>query len=305
MHVLSSRLPFLLLVILAPCLAASPMRAQEPPRQLPWGDPQAMFEQIFGKEGEADEKALAEIEVSIREEQQIGKRAVDAYLRNLKGQRMRVVTRGKEVEYLRRLVEKIQPMMENPEHCPTIHVYLVLSPRCDARVFPGGHFVFFRGLLETARNEAALIGVVGHEVSHLDRGHLTRRIKQMKLAEETFAGRGKPTSMEKFFAAGGVMMRTWLRPFRPEHEKEADLDGARWSYRAGYDCREMAKLFLRLHERRQNPAFVMPEFFRSHPEDLDRHRAVMEHYRKLQEENPNDKLHVGGENLRRRIARER
>ena len=274
-----------------------------PPQPPPWTDPQAMFDNLFGKEGDVDEKVLAEIEVSAREEQQVGKSAVEAYLADLKRQRLRVVERGKDIEYLRRLAERLHPMMDRRKRYPAIKVYLVLSDRCDARSFPGGHLVFFRGLLETADNEAALIGIVGHELSHLDRGHHTRRIKQMKLAERTFSGRQGAISMDKSFAVGGVMMRAWLRPFRSDYEKEADMDGARWSYRAGYDCREMAKLFLKLHERSGNLKLPVPEFFRSHPAVPDRHRAIMEEYQRLQAEKPKDALHIGKENLRRRTVR--
>ena len=108
--------------------------------------------------------------------------------------------------------------------------------------------------------------------------------------------------MKDFFVVGGVMMRTWLRPFRPEYETEADLDGARWSFLAGYDCREMAKLFLELLDRHRNGKLPIPEFFRSHPAELDRHQAIMDEYRKLQAEKPNDNLYIGTDNLRKRIA---
>jgi len=295
--------PNRLIVILAcffgmPCIAES---APQPP-QPPWANPQAMFETIFGAEGEVDEKVLAEIEVSAREEQQTGKKAVEAYLGQLKAQRQRVVRRGKDVEYLRALVEELQPMMNQRERYPKIEIYLVLSDHCDARCFPGGYLVFFRGLLESAENEAALIGIVGHELSHLDRGHQTRRIKQMKLAERTFSGRAGAMTPDKFFTVGSVMMRAWLRPFRPDYEREADLDGARWSYQAGYDCREMAKLFLQHHERAGNPNLPIPEFFRSHPAGPERHQAIMEEYERLQAETPKGNLVIGEENLRTRAV---
>jgi len=279
--------------------AAAPPRG-EPQQTPPWADPQAMFEQLFGKEGEVDEKVLAEIKVTAEEERQIGKKAVEAYLAHLKRQRLRVVERGKDVEYLQQLVKTLQPMMKNHKRYPSIRVYLVLSSHCDARCFPGGHLVFFRGLLESAGNEAALVGIVGHELSHLDRGHQTRRIKQMKLAQRTFSGREGAMAMKKFFEVGSVMMRAAMRPFRPDYEKEADEDGARWSYQAGYDCREMAGLFLKVHQRGGNARLAVPEFFRSHPAAPDRHRAVMEQYKRLQADSPNDHLHVGEENLRRR-----
>lgn len=282
-------------------IAESVAQRVDPP-QPPWADPQSMFEAIFGAEGEVDAKTLAEIEVSPQEERQIGKQTVDAYLDQLRAEGLRVVKRGKDIDYLRSLVEKIHPRMSQHDRYPQIDVSLVLSDRCDARCFPGGYLVFFRGLLESAENEAALIGMVGHELSHLDRGHQTRRIQQMKLAERTFSGRSGAMAPEKFFAVGGVMMRAWLRPFRPDYERQSDLDGARWSYQAGYDCREMASLFLRQDQRDGNLDLRIPEFFRSHPAGRDRHQAIMEEYERMQRDSPREDLATGEENLRTRVA---
>ena len=279
---------------MAPCLTAA-----EPPF---WADPQAMFENLFGQEGQLDERLLAEIEVTGRDERRIGRQLVDAYLTELRRQGLGVTTRGRDIVYLRQLVAKLQPMMTQKERYPAIDIWLVLSDRCDAQSFPGGHLVFFRGLLESAGNEAALIGIVGHELSHLDRGHHTRRIQQVKLTERTFSGRPAAMSMDKFFATGMVMMRAWMRPFRIEYEREADVDGARWSYQAGYDCREMAQLFLRLQQRGDLVDLPVPEFFRSHPAATDRHQAILQEYHRLQAEMPKAQLVVGEENLRRRTA---
>lgn len=124
----------------------------------PWADPEAMFEAMFGEEGEVDAKTLAEIEVFPREERQIGKQAVEAYLNRLQAQGLRVVRRGEDVEYLRSLVDKLHPLMSQRERYPEIEIALVLPDRCDARCFPGGYLVFFRGMLDLPENEAALIG---------------------------------------------------------------------------------------------------------------------------------------------------
>ena len=84
-----------------------------------------------------------------------------------------------------------------------------------------------------------------------------------------------------------------LRPFRADYEREADLDGARWSYQAGYDCREMARLFLQHEQRKAARDRAIPEFFRSHPTGADRHQAIMKEYERLQGENPRDDLVKG------------
>jgi predicted Zn-dependent protease len=296
----------LLLTGVQPCRWVRPLPAAEPRRvaaDQAFADPKMIFERLFGEEREEDQQALAGIEVSLREERQMGERAVRAYLEQLEQQKIRVVTRGKDVEYLRGLVETIRPLMTNSKRYRQIDVYLALSSRCDARSFPGGTLVFFRGLLEAAESEAAVVGIVGHELAHLDRGHHLWRLRRIKLAERTFAQGGRAFSPERFFTVGSMMLKVWTRPFRPELEAEADRDGARWAYLAGYDPREMARLLLHLADRRQDPALPLPDFLRSHPAPEGRHQAILELYDQLQQEQPKQKLYIGKENLRRRITR--
>jgi predicted Zn-dependent protease len=147
-----------------------------------------------------------------------------------------------------------------------------------------------------------LVGIVGHELSHLDRGHQLARVRRMKLAERTFSSGDRSLSPEEFFAAGTTVLRAWTRPFQPEDEVEADRDGATWAYRTGYDPREMARLFENLQRRQAADRIPLPDFLRSHPLPLDRHGAIMGLYQELQREQPSQDLYVGRENLRRRVA---
>jgi predicted Zn-dependent protease len=296
----------LALVVAATCVCAAALIAGEhkpPATDHVFPDPQTFFERLFGPQRDEDRQALAAIEISPQEERQMGEWAVTAYLEYLKQQKIRVVTRGRDVEYLRALVETIRPLLTNSKRYPRINVYLALSSRCEARSFPGGTLVFFRGLLEAAESEAAVVGIVGHELAHLDRGHHLWRLRRIKLAERTFSQSGKGFSPDRFFQAGSMMLQVWTKPFRPELEAEADRDGARWAYLAGYDPREMARLFLELGKRRNNSPRLLPEFLRSHPAPEGRHQAIMELYDQLQQEQPKKKLYIGKENLRRRMPR--
>jgi predicted Zn-dependent protease len=100
-----------------------------------------------------------------------------------------------------------------------------------------------------------------------------------------------------------MLLQVWTRPFRPELEAEADRDGARWAYAAGYDPRETARLFLKLRDRGKDLPAALPSFLQSHPAAEGRHRAIMELYDQLQQEKPQQKLYIGKENLRRRVPR--
>ncbi len=291
-----------------PCLFASLLLAAEPPRPGPldgFADPAEMFQRMFGQPSEEQRKALETIPVSIREETRMGEAAVKAYLADLRRQGVRVVSRGQNVEYLRDLVDTIRPLMKQGRRYPTIRIYVAQSSVCDARSFPGGTLIFFRGLLELADSEAAVAGIVGHELSHLDRGHQLLRVRRVKLAEQTFSGNAGGFTPQRFMAAGTNFARLWTRPFQPEAETEADRDGATWAYRAGYDPREMAKLFLKLRKGAQHPAAPLPDFLRSYPLPENRHRQILDLYGQLQQAKPSDKLYRGRENLRRRISRSR
>jgi predicted Zn-dependent protease len=258
---------------------------------------------MFGEPNEQEKQKLARIEVLPQEERKIGDAAADSYIEQLKQRGIRVVSRGPIVEYLRDLVNTIRPLMRNRQRYPRIKVLYANSPECEARSFPGGMLVFHRGLLDSCTNEAALIGIVGHELSHLDRGHHLWRIRRIKLARQMFSGQRQTFSLAEFFDSGTTVMHMWTRPFAPELEAEADHDGATWAYQAGYDPREMARLFASLNERR--PGIPLPGFLKSHPAPLDRSRAVMSLYAELQQTNAKEDLYIGTENLRRRVARVR
>ncbi|MBI2824378.1 MAG: M48 family metalloprotease [Planctomycetia bacterium] len=269
-----------------------------------FADPSAMFQRFFGPAGKEDQAQLEAVEVSPAEEEHFGRTAADAYLADQRRGGFKVLTKANEVEYLRDLVEILHPLLRNADRYERIHVYLVDSETTDARSFPGGFLVFHRGMLDFAESEAALVGVVGHELSHLDHGHQLAQVKRMKLAERTFAGQtGKPPAFEDFMQAGRQMMSIWARPFSPEDESQADQDGAKWAHKAGYDPRELAALFAKMQRRAAGKAPAGIEFFRTHPSPEDRQQAVLKLAHQLRREKPREALYVGKENLRRRVSR--
>jgi predicted Zn-dependent protease len=269
------------------------------------GSPNEFFEQMFGKSTPEEAQELETIKIPLRDEREFGQPQVEAFLAQLKEQGLRAVRKGKDVEYLQKLVATIHPFMKNARRYDKLTIYVVDSPRVDARAFPGGTLFFFKGLLTFAENEAALIGIVGHELSHLDRGHLLLPLKRGKLMERKLADGSAGFDSQKFFSSGTSMMRLMGRPFRPEDEAEADRDGAAWAYRGGYDPRETAALFARLHQRDNDPKIPFASFFRTHPYSDDRREAILKQFDELQAADPKEKLYRGAENLARRTPRSR
>lgn len=270
---------------------------------VPLANPQEMLQRLFGPASDEDEQALAQIRVSPQDERRYGQMVVDSFLAELKRRNIRVASQGKDVEYLRALIATVRPQLQHPDRFRKVAIYLAQSPECEARAVAGGTLIFFQGLLERAGSEAALIGVVGHELSHLDREHLLKRTRQLKLAEQRLSTQGKQFSFEKMVTAGTTFTRLWTRPFRPEDEAQADEDGATWAYQLGYDPRAMAELYSRLHQRRPLAKDFLPSFLQTHPAFDTRAQTLQDLYTKLQQEQPQERLYLGTENLRRRIPR--
>jgi predicted Zn-dependent protease len=264
--------------------------------------PDQMFEQLFGASTVDEQVALSRIEISPRDEKRFGDAMVDAYLASVRQQGFKVVDRGRDVEYLKELVAIVKPFMTKKDRYRSIKVYVVDSADTDARSFPGGTLVFFRGLLDFAETEAALIGAVGHELSHLDHGHQLLPLRRMKYFERSFKVPGAVTTWPQMQSALRIMGDSVFKPFRPEDETEADRDGATWTFHAGYDPRQFGKLFLKLHSRDgDQPA--MFTFLRTHPYRLDRFREIQNLYRTLSEKEPGKSLYEGRKNLGQRIPR--
>jgi predicted Zn-dependent protease len=291
------------------CAALWPFRlaGAEPPSAARPDEPFAsaadeLFDHLFG-ETPAEREALQEVRIGPREERQIGEAGVEALLDSYRQQKVRVLERGDEVEYVRSLVSQIHPRMRNAQRYSAIRVYVAETPTADARAFPGGSIVCTTGMIDLAASEAALVGVLAHELSHIDLGHQLRMARAMKLAQDGQSfrrrpGRGIPPQIV-------LMTKQFARPFRAEDEAEADRDAATWAFELGYEPLELAALFQRFEQTQPGPGLRLPNFLRTHPYNAERKAAVRQLTAELRSDNRDLKLYVGRENLERRIPRSR
>lgn len=290
-------------VLLAMIVAADGAVAHAQPVRFSFSQPERMFDQFFGEDADADREALRKISISRDDERRLGEQILEAGRAGWKAEGIEIVSKGRDVDYLKSIVATLQPFMANGERYPSIRVLVARSLRVDARSCPGGTLIFFEGLLDKAGSEAALAGIVGHELSHLDRGHQLLPLKKMKLMEETFVKGFDPA---EFFQSGPAMIKLMSRPFRPEDERDADRDGAEWAFRAGYDIRELAKLFQRQADQGNEPKSAGHSgatYFRTHPYYRDRHQAILRQFAQLRKQHPKQELFVGRENLKLRMTR--
>jgi predicted Zn-dependent protease len=171
---------------------------------------------------------------------------------------------------------------------------IVESPDIDARSVPGGRLLFFRGLLDFVTSEAALVGILGHELAHLDHGHQLKPLQHQQLAQQKLQqfGTGNPPHFSDMFDFAKMSAGSF-HPIHPEEEKQADADATLWLYKLGYDPAELARLFNQLADRAGGQDRMVPSFLRTHPLMRDRARDVLQQLEKLQQARPKANLVVG------------
>lgn len=143
----------------------------------------------------------------------------------------------------------------------------------------GGHIFVFRGLLEWARNEAELVGVLAHEVGHVVGRHsanqmmLNFRARQVyEIVKQNIELQNKVIEqiIEKF--GGAAVMLAMLRYDR-EQEFEADMFGFYNMIRAGWDSEGMISFFRRSNLAAKESNWL-EDALSTHPNPADRARRL-------------------------------
>lgn len=259
-----------------------------------------MLEETF-RLSDQERLELQKVDVPIEIERRYGEQVFASFQQQLTAQRMTLSDKNREAKYLLELANRVKPLMTHRQRYPKLRVYVVESPDMDARSIPGGILIFYRGLLEGAESEAALIGIVGHELSHLDRKHQLKPLQQQKLAQQKLQQLGNPATFDpqQFLEMGKLAFHSF-HPFHPEEEAEADLDAVRWMHQLGYQPIELSRLFQRLSSGNLPGQEFIPGFLKTHPSFPERAEKAREEALRWQQIQPKTGLIIGRRELQER-----
>lgn len=254
--------------------------------------PNTFLPGFLGDLTEEQLKKIREVEIPPSEEKAFGEKVLAGFLDRCKETKVKVLQTGKEIVYLKSLCSAVQPLMKQAKRYPAIDLLLVESDATDAYSIPGGHVVVTRGLLDTVGTESALVGVLAHEIAHLDHGHQLLPLKQMRMMNQSIDFRNRMDWMSLVF-----------KPFRPEFETQADIDAVRWMMELLYEPKELARLLHSWDQRQDKQAPWMnfvPGFVKSHPDAGKRAQRVLEQAAALQGTWPKA-TYTGAKNLELRV----
>jgi Zn-dependent protease with chaperone function len=176
------------------------------------------------------------------------------------------------------------------QHQEFRYTFAVVNVReINAFALPGGPMFVNRGMIESARTEGEVVGVMAHELSHVILRHGTAQASKATPYEVGSVlgqiagaiiggGLGQVVSGASQFGFGAAFLR-----FSREFEKEADIEGTHLMAQAGYDPRDMANVFKTIEEQ-SGPGG--PQWLSDHPNPGNRYEYINQEADRLRVTNP-------------------
>lgn len=152
-------------------------------------------------------------------------------------------------------------------------------PEVNAFALPGGYIYVQRGVLDLARNENEVAGVLAHEISHVVFRH---SVDQLQRAQKTglmlgvldmvLGGRGTGGQIANL--AGQMVGQGVFMKHSRDAERQADREGVVLMQRAGYDPHGMLTFLQRMEQQQGSQSNLTASWFASHPSLREREQNV-------------------------------
>ena len=152
--------------------------------------------------------------------------------------------------------------------------YVIEDEELNAFAMPGGIIYVHTGLVLKARNVSELIGVMGHEIGHVQRRHLANNYRRQR---NTGVARQAGVLLTGIFLGGyaaqamdllsGVGTLAYLNTFSRDAEREADAFAVEVLPKAGYDPSGIVTFFSTMMRQCGDQA---GGFLSSHPATQER-----------------------------------
>jgi predicted Zn-dependent protease len=181
--------------------------------------------------------------------------------------------------YIDRLAEKIAA---HSDLRVPLRVTVLDSDEINAFALPGGFLYVNAGLIEKAKTESELAGVIAHEIAHVTARHGARLMGKANIANILFqaaqlatliftggvVGVGAYYALQYGFFGLGMVLDLTLLGVSRDYEEEADQLGAQYAWNAGYDPKGFISFFDKMAS--EEGYVKSASFFRTHPPFFER-----------------------------------
>ncbi len=182
-------------------------------------------------------------------------------------------------DYVEQLGGNLANSSERP-HLPW-QFRIIDSPVANAFALPGGYIYLTRGILGYITSEAALVGILGHEVGHVTARHHVEALSKQQLARFGIGVGGIFSSRINSFAnAFNSGLGLLFLKFGRDAERESDRLAVQYLLSNGYDPKEIISVLHRL-QKISGTTEGVPSWLSTHPTSSGRIDAILEQLRNM------------------------
>jgi len=226
---------------------------------------------VFGARAAAPASGPTKIEprwnrFSEQDDIEIGKKsAVEAE------KKLKLVNDPTVLAYVREIGGRLVAKAHGPNYPYTFKV--VDDKVLNAFALPGGPIYLNRGVLESARNDGEVAGVLAHEISHVVLRHGTANASKASVAQTglgILGGLLGSVGATKSYAGliqqvGGFGLNVAFLKYSRDAETEADVNGVQILSRAGFNPEDMIGFFETLEKVSKSDNSKTANWFSDHP----------------------------------------
>jgi len=175
--------------------------------------------------------------------------------------------------YVQDLGRKLEGVIPQQASWP-YQFHVIQQKEINAFALPGGPIFINIGTIEAADNEAELVGVMAHEMSHVYMQHSAKQAGKTSTLQGLagILGAILPGNAAGNIARLGIQLGagTLSLKYSRGDEAQADSVGAIIAYKAGYNPKAMADFFQKLEQQGGSG----PQFLSDHPDPGNREASI-------------------------------
>lgn len=189
-----------------------------------------------------------------------------------------VLNDGASTEYVESVGRRLVAAMPQQFRQPAFNYRFQIVNASDLNAFalPGGPMYVNRGMIEKARNEGEMAGVMAHEIAHVALRHSTAQATKQSSAKNILGTLGLIIGGAIVGGQAGAQLgmlgaAAWQTKYSREAESQADILGSQLMANAGYDPRDLANVFRTIAGEGGGRG---PEWLSSHPDPGKRFETI-------------------------------
>lgn len=168
------------------------------------------------------------------------------------------------------LDEMLLPLCEeNSIQRDSLKVHIIKKDEINAFAMPDGHLIVYTGLIEAAKKQEALLGVLGHEIAHIEGNHVMKKLSKEIGFSMLISMTGADTNIIK-----EVLKTLSLSAYDRSLEEEADLKSVDYMINANIDPRPFADFMYELSLNDELHRYMY--WISTHPESEARANSILD-----------------------------